>query len=157
MPTENPNIHGRFDRRKVWTEVSGEGGADQSERGKADINVLAAQYENAGIVPQVDPNRVFADVSNAVDLQAAHDMAMAAREQFMRLDPKVREAAENDEVRFLEMMATEEGQAALEAAGLEIREPEPQPVTVRLEEPPETPSEPAPMAPAMPSPQEGDG
>lgn len=115
----------------------------QSFREEVNINSIVRKYRSGVLVTHLNNKApMYGDVSHALDLQAALNLVHEAEESFMDLPPEVRKAAQNDPVRLLEMLATEEGTQELVEAGLDgdiprIGDPEPE-VPV---EAPEAPAE----------------
>lgn len=104
----------------------------QSMAAETDINHIVRKYQATGLVTHLARGvPQYGDFSAATDLKTALDLVHDAEEQFSKLNPHVRKAAENDPVRFLEMLSTEEGTQVLLDAGLEPgfkREGDPAPV-----------------------------
>lgn len=96
----------------------------QSFKDPCDINFIVDQFQATGFLRHVNPGApTYTDVSNATDLQSAIGLVDAAEQGFMRMPGSVRSACDNDPVRFLEMMSSEDGQKALNEAGLQLELP----------------------------------
>lgn len=87
---------------KVGVEcTAAEGRAKQSEFRGTDVNVIVAQYNKTGMLPQVMPGQ-FLDVSVVGDYrQALHEVRLA-ESFFMSLPAEVRSEFENDPASFLD-------------------------------------------------------
>lgn len=109
------------ERVRVTLDCSGDPGrTKQSFKPEADINTIVRKYEATGLVTHLSRGVPrYGDFSAAQDLKTAMDLAHEARDEFMKMNPYVRKAAENDPVKFLEMLATEEGTQELIDAGLD--------------------------------------
>lgn len=108
------------------TELSSEGGTDQSEKGKTDINNIVAAVLDTSQQPVLTRGEPFyGDVSSSEDYHASLNRLLAAQGRFQTLGASVRAAADNDPGQLLAMLATEEGTAALVEAGLAIEDPTP--------------------------------
>lgn len=145
MSADQPSIVPRGRVQKVFTQPSR---TKESDRDRTDINKIIAQHRRTGVVTHLERRPpMYGDFSQALNLQTALDQVHAAREEFMRLPAEVRKASMNDPAVMLHMLATEEGRALLEAAGLELGVTDPPP-------PDPTPGSgaPAPTPPADPAP-----
>lgn len=101
------------------------GGARQEDAASADINNIAAQYRTnrtLPIVPREDP--LYGDFTGPQDLQDQIMAVQAAEERFGLLPAAVREAAAHNMPQFLAMLEDEDGREILQAAGLEIVDPD---------------------------------
>lgn len=118
------------------------GGADQSHRGLTNINLIIAEFQNTGALPQpAGGSARYADFSSASDLQTAFNLAHDAQDAFDDLPSAVRNAAMNNPVQFAEMLNDPEGIEILKKAGLADEAktpPSPEPPTL-----PKAPPEPA--------------
>lgn len=121
----------------VTVDFSGDRGISrtkQSEGPATDINAIVKKYETTGMVSHLNQRApMYGDFSQAVALHEALNAVMEADDAFMTLPAEVRKEAENDPVRFLEMLASPEGTEVLVEAGLdaklvEEREDNPTPV-----------------------------
>lgn len=145
----DPIVRHPLSRERSALTLSQDGGADQAHRGQTDINRIMANYVETGAITHVSRREpLYGDFSSAMDLHTATNRVIAAQAHFDGLPSKVRKVADNDPVKFLELTETDEGIAALEAAGLEFREPE------ILEPNPPLEAEPPPAAPPETPPEE---
>lgn len=76
----------------------------QADTDLADIKQIIKRYQNFGIVDHLDEVQVqFMDVTELPeDFAAVTRYAAAAKEEFMRLDPRVRRIFENNEAEWLD-------------------------------------------------------
>lgn len=112
-------------RRKprVSTRVRGESKTQQHQAQAADVNLIVERHAQTGVWDRVNPRQpMYGDFSGSVDLASAMELVESAHAQFMEIPPSVRRVADNSPVRFLEMMATQEGVQALAEAGLPVSE-----------------------------------
>ena len=101
---------------------------DQSGAADADINNIVARFHKTGVLPGIDVQSVYADVSDAPTYQEALQTIINAENQFMALDAKTRKRFSNDPSEFLEFVANPENGSELVKLGLAtLREPTPSP------------------------------
>lgn len=89
---------------------------------ECDINVIMKRWTRTGYPSEGDLMRgtpSFGDFSNVADYLEASCRVREAIGAFESLPSKVRELAEGDPAKFLEMVHTEEGKAALLEVGLD--------------------------------------
>lgn len=99
------------------TPSGGETKTQQNMKTQTNINVIVASYKK-GIAPILNKKQPqYGDFSAAVDLHQAHQLVAEARKEFMELPSRIRDAAGNDPIQFLEMYADEGGRALLQNAG----------------------------------------
>lgn len=96
----------------------GPGRTRQSEAAACDINRIVERYQQTGVLPMVDREMFFADVSEMEDYRAAVEQVRRADEAFMRLPPKVRERFGHDPAEFLDFCSDEKNRAELVELGL---------------------------------------
>jgi len=77
-------------RRRVQTEITADSITQSEFARESDINYLVEKHVRAGIPFPTSGLDQFADVSDVVDFQAAHEVISKAREAWYSLDPKVR-------------------------------------------------------------------
>lgn len=88
---------------------------------ETDINKIVSQYQKTGRFDYVNPQiPMYGDFTAANSLQEAMDLVQSAEDGFRSLPPSVRNVAGGDPTELLRMLATEDGRAALEEAGMEI-------------------------------------
>lgn len=108
-------------RRRVQTPVGTKTRTKQSEADSTDVNRIMAKYLKTGVIEHWNQRRPqYGDFSAATDYKTAVDTAQAAQDEFMTLSANVRKACENDPLKLLELMASEEGMQTLVDAGLEL-------------------------------------
>lgn len=122
MTPEEKRLKERQKHGKSWDyeKALSASGVVQSARDQVDVNVLMARYEQTGTIPQHVGDALWGAFDQALDLKSAMDQAGAAREAFGELPAKVREAADNNPVRFLEMLEDDTDLEVLADAGLEM-------------------------------------
>lgn len=113
------------------TEFTSDSKTKQSEGPQTDINTIVNRYLRSGELNHFN-GRVprYGDFSAMNDLQDQLNAVHEATDRFMALPATIRDAAGHDPVKFLEMLATEDGTELLIAAGLDVeidREGEPEP------------------------------
>jgi len=112
-------------KRPFAQDFGGVSRTKQSFKDDCDINVITAQYVRTGLLSHVNRQvPIYGDFSQATDLHTSKLLVQRADEEFMELDAHIRAVAENDPVKFLELLASEEGARELQAAGLELAIPE---------------------------------
>lgn len=110
----------------------------QSFRDACDINNIVDQHRKTGLITHVnDKTPLYGDFSEANDLHTAMERVSAAEASFDALPSAVRAAAENNPVRFLEMLDDEDQAKLLAKAGL-VFDPEAPPAAA-----PPSPHEPS--------------
>lgn len=120
----------------------------QSFKDECDINVLMARYERTGVLDWVNEHEPqFADVSNAVDFQAALNTVIVAQDLFDSMPGDLRKRFANDPVEFLKFM--DDPANVDESIKLGLRTPppavvDPTPVKVEIVSPTPVISSPAP-------------
>lgn len=137
-------------RRKVVLHTGSESRVLQSDTDMVNINRVVAELVsgNADQVPMARGIPSYIDVSDSSDLQSAINLARQAQFEFDQLPATVRFAAQNNPVQFLDMINTQEGQDALQAAGLPFNDGATAP---SLDAPPVVPD--GAVAPSMESPE----
>lgn len=114
---------------------------------ECDINAIMARYEKTGVMPgQALPNRepVYMDLSDVPDYQTALQHVMAAQDAFMQLPAKARAEFDNNPAAFCEFAADPANLDRMREWGLAPPAPvEPEPVKVRVENPPPPAEKPA--------------
>lgn len=108
---------------RVQTTIEGPSRTKQAPAEETDINFIVKRHTQGARVPLNPRTPHYGDFSKAVDLTAAHELWAAAEDDFMSLPADVRTAANNDPVRFLEMLASEQDTQELIDAGLAVEEP----------------------------------
>lgn len=124
-------------RRRVSISFDGvESMTKQDSANESDINKIMAKYRKTGRITHLTSRQpLYGDFSTFQGLQHALETVDALTDEFMALDATIRKAADNDPARYYEMLASEEGVAALQAAGLNFEgqvpeaPPEPPPAT----------------------------
>lgn len=112
----------------------------QEGRQDANVNYIVATYGRTGQWANVNPRTAkYGDFSEALELEKALDLVNRAEREFMTLPARVRALANNRPEQLLAMLADPETVKILEAAGLEVKKPEPEkPAEPASETPPES-------------------
>lgn len=93
----------------------------QSQANHVNVNQIVARHQRTGVIDHWSGRvPMYGDYSLSVDLHSAMNLALQAEDMFAALPASVRKVADNDPVRFLELLAEEEGSAQLVAAGLDV-------------------------------------
>ena len=99
---------------------------DGSQAAELDVNQIIRRAQKSGILPGVDIERVFADVSSAQDYHSALNIILQANEQFMSLDAEIRAKFDNDPAKFMDFVHDPKNGPELVRMGL-AEEPAPTP------------------------------
>lgn len=116
---------------KEWSDQNATDGGGpmltkQADKDAADINIIVRTYGQTGQFANTIPYEPrYQDNTAVVDLIEARNMWNEAMDQFMTLPADVRALADNDPVKFLEMMTDENAVEALKAKGLPVKEAPP--------------------------------
>jgi len=98
---------GKTDFRKVAVRAAVDTGQEsivqQQFRDECDVNVIVRRF--GGVPPVQNEGGVYADFTGISDYETALERVRRAQEDFMKLDPKVRERYDNDPARFLNAAA----------------------------------------------------
>lgn len=90
-----------------------EGRAKQSEFRGTDINVIVKQYQQTGMLPQVQPGQ-FLDVSVVADYREALAEVRLAESFFSSLPAEVRAEFANDPAEFLDFATDPQNRARMQ-------------------------------------------
>lgn len=129
-------------RRGVRTQTVpvGESMTKQEFAQDTDVNFIVRKFQTTGVLTHTSKAKpIYADVSTQSSLHAAMNEMRMAEEGFAALPSEIRDAARNDPAVLLEMLATEDGQAVLVEAGMELQ--------LGLPDSEEAPVEPEPVTP----------
>lgn len=123
MPPDNRR-HATPPRRRAKS-LRTNGGANPDDAASANINTLIAQYTKNGTMPAVHIQQPLAPstIIEPATLHDAYEQIQAANDRFNELPADVRTAADNDPVKFLEMVADDNQRVLLESAGLLVNHP----------------------------------
>lgn len=80
----------------------GPGRTRQSEAAACDINNIVERYHKTGVLPVVNRQMWFMDVSEVGDYRSALEQVERGEKAFMQLPPKVRARFMNDPAEFLD-------------------------------------------------------
>lgn len=112
------------ERERVSIDCSEGGRTKQSFREECDINHIIKKFESDGIISHTNrASPAYTDNTTVDDLQDAMEQVAAAEAGFDGLQSSIREAAGNDPMQLLEMLAAEEGRSLLEEAGMDFGRP----------------------------------
>lgn len=120
---------------REWSDLHGtEGGGDQltkqADKEACDINVIVKSYGTSNQFANVNPiTPRYQDNTGVVDLITARNEWNKAVEDFQTLPANVRALADNDPIKFLEMLTVKENVEAFKAMGLPFVEEKPTPAT----------------------------
>ena len=103
---------------KVVIKEWGKGRTRQSEAAATDINNIMKKYEKTGLLPSLDREAFFADVSTMVDYRTALHHVDKAQKAFMSLPAGVRTKFSNDPAEFLDFVSDEENRPEMVEMGL---------------------------------------
>lgn len=111
--TERPTVDTGTES-KVW----------QASKNETDVNVIMANYVRTGaMTSQNNKTPMYGDFTMKMDLQQAFKLSEQAREGFMSLPPNVRALANNDPVKFVEMMQDRNNWPRFAQAGMPFEYP----------------------------------
>lgn len=100
------------------------GKTDQSQAAECDINNILKNYQRTGVLPNVNKEALYADVSNPVSYQEALDLVINAQNQFDALDAHTRQRFSNDPAEFLAFVDDPKNAQELVKLGLATLRPE---------------------------------
>ena len=105
------------------------GVCDPSQAAELDVNQIIRRAQKSGILPGVDAERVYADVSESQDYQSALNLILKANEQFMSLEAELRAKFDNDPAKFMDYVHNPKNVDEMVKLGLAVRReaPTPQP------------------------------
>jgi len=108
-------------RARQPARLNQEGGAEQSHRDSVNINSVLGNFWATGQAPAVRRSAPLSgDFSQPHDLQGALNAVRAAEEAFAALPSRIRSAAGNNPVQYLDMIQHPDGVKILRDAGLEV-------------------------------------
>lgn len=90
----------------------------QSEKDNCDINLIVKRYATSGVLPQVNVQGLFVDVSSLPDYRAAIDQVAYAESIFRQLTSEQREFFSNDVETFIDFVADSKNTETLQELGL---------------------------------------
>lgn len=119
-----PKIYSAYDPPpKVRLRDFGKMITRQSEAAAVDVNRIVGQFVKTGVLPQVQAQALFADVSEMTDYRDALHQVELADKMFMSLPAKVRAKFENDPATFLDFCSDPQNREELEGLGLVEKAP----------------------------------
>jgi len=95
--------------------------ADPSQVAECDVNNILKRYARTGVLPGVNVQSVYADVSTSGDYQHSLDLVINAQQQFDSLDAHTRKRFGNDPAEFLAFVEDPKNGEALIKMGLATR------------------------------------
>lgn len=140
MAKKNPATHDDERQRKwsqprvVYTEdnpppkpritFEGDPGlTDQAQAKDCDVNFILKKFQQTGVLPGIDAQRLYADVSDPTTYHEAMDIVVRAQEQFEALDAHTRMRFLNDPARFMEFIHDPKNGPEIVELGLATRRP----------------------------------
>lgn len=100
---------------------SQEGGANQADREKTNINTIIANYRANGTTPHLSANTpLYGDFTEPCDLQHQLDRVKAVQELFQSLPAEIKRECDQDPVKLLELVGDDDGRELLTELGLRI-------------------------------------
>ena len=149
-----PSVPSKPKRQRAVARVSlrldRSGGANPDDAAGANINTIVAQYKKHGTLPRVsERNPLYGDFTHSTEIHDIREAVHQAEDRFAELPAEIRTMCDNDWVTFLEKFQIPSEREKLAAAGLQINNNPPEPVTPpspTATEPTPTPPEPAPTA-----------
>lgn len=112
------------------TEGGGEQLTKQADKEACDINIIVKSYGTSNQFANVNPIPPrYQDNTAVVDLITARNEWNAAVEQFESLPANVRALADNDPIKFIQMLGDKENVEAFKKMGLPFEEEKPTPAT----------------------------
>ncbi len=113
------------ERARVYTEVGDRTRTKQSMQDECDVNLIIKRHSATGALTHLNPKAPqFGNFASPYDLKSAIDAVHMAQDRFLKLPAEIRSAAQNNPVRFLEMLEDPDGQADLADAGLRLHGPD---------------------------------
>jgi len=100
------------------------GKTDQSQALDCDVNRILDRFSKTGVLPGVNTESVYADVSDAPTYQEALHIVMNAEKQFNSLDAKTRKKFDNDPLSFLQFVEDPKNLQELSKMGLATISPQ---------------------------------
>jgi len=115
-----PFIRPTRSRERVTARSGGECATQQHMKDDCDINIIIKRHAETGNISHLNPKSpLYIDCTRVRDLQGAIHLVEEAEDNFATLPSAVRQACQNDPVKFINMLHTEEGTLELGEAGLE--------------------------------------
>lgn len=109
------------DRSNVVDFSGDPGRTDKSQAKDCDVNVILKKFQHTGVLPGVNKQAVFADISDVTDYQESLNIVLAARQQFDSLDAFTRKRFGNDPAEFLAFVSDPKNAEELVKMGLATR------------------------------------
>lgn len=138
IPQSDPKLHLKWAKPRIVrdaytplpddllpvTDCSEDPGlTDQSQAADADVNHILKRALAAGVLPGQDIPRIYADVSNAPDYQAAQELIANAHSQFNALNAQARKKFNNNPAEFLAFVEDPKNAKELVDLGLAVLTP----------------------------------
>lgn len=128
--TEQSRVRDEYEARDdskdhPGTDCTGDPGlTDQSQAAETDVNLIVKRAIKSGVLPGIDVQKIYADVSGAMDYHTAKNLIINAENQFNSLDANVRIKFENDPAQFLAFVEDPKNAEELVNLGLAMAKPE---------------------------------
>lgn len=98
---------------------------DQSQARDCDVNFILQRFKKTGVLPGINAQALYADVSDAPSYQEALNTVLLANDQFNALDAPTRKKFGNDPSQFLEFVHDPKNAQELINMGLATQRPTP--------------------------------
>jgi len=103
--------------------TSGKTRTDRSQKEDCDVNQIVARFHKTGVLPGINAQRVYSDVSDSMSYHDAMNVVARANEQFNSLTAEVRKRFSNDPAQFLEFFNDPKNDSELVKLGLATPRP----------------------------------
>lgn len=143
--SEPVRIRNALDRDRVQRIVRGDSRTKQSFKDECDINNVVRRYATTGMLSHVSRRQpTYGDFSSVTSLEQAIDLVAQLDDEFREMPSGIRAAADNNPLRYLEMLTSQAGVDRLAEAGLKFDQVD------APASPPEGEPAPGPAEPAAP-------
>lgn len=123
--SEEIRVRSAMSRDRVQRVPVGESRTKQSFKDECDVNNVVRRYATTGMLSHVSPRQpTYGDFSVVRSFEEAIELTAQIGDQFAELPSVVRAAADNDPLRFLEMLTNQIGVQTLMDAGLKFDQAE---------------------------------
>lgn len=96
---------------------------DQSQAAETDVNQILKKFQQTGVLPGVNAEALYADVSDSMSYHEAMNVVLHAEEQFNSLDAHTRVKFNNDPAQFLDFVNDPKNSKELIKMGLATETP----------------------------------
>lgn len=105
-------------RVRQKTQNDGSGGALQAPAKTGNVKAIMAKYQRTGLIPQVQVQPVYGDVSKAGDYVDAMNLVRQTTDMFMALPAEVRKQFDHSPEQFLAFAENSENEQKMIEMGL---------------------------------------